>query len=140
MAKKDYKTLELSAKYIPKKSEEYMCDEHRAYFYQLLNSQKMEILSRSDDVLSSVRAAEQIGSAGDDSDKSNFEQEIIKDLKMSQRNNNLLAKIDFALERLDKGTFGYSVLSGEEIGILRMLARPLATLTIEEQEERENHE
>ena len=46
-------------------------------------------------------------------------------------------KINAALERIEKGTYGYSVISGEEIGLQRMLARPLATITIEEQEEHE---
>ena len=58
-------------------------------------------------------------------------------LRMSQRDNNLMRKIDGALERLENGTFGYSVVSGDEIGLQRMLARPLATMTIEEQEEYE---
>ena len=58
-------------------------------------------------------------------------------LRMTERDNNLLKKIDAALERLENGTFGFSVISGEEIGISRMLARPLATMTVEEQEEYE---
>ena len=58
-------------------------------------------------------------------------------LRISERNSNLLQKINAALERIDKGTFGYSVISGEEIGLQRMMARPLATMTIEEQEEYE---
>ena len=59
---------------------------------------------------------------------------------MSERNANLLKKIDAALERIENGTFGYSVISGDEIGLQRMLARPLATKTIEEQEEIEKNE
>ena len=58
-------------------------------------------------------------------------------LRMSERTSNLLEKINAALERIEKGTYGYSVISGEEIGLQRMLARPLATMTIEEQEEHE---
>ncbi len=142
MANKDYKTIELAPKYIPKKNEEYMCVEQKAYFYNLLMQQKMEVENQVNDVLSSVRIVEKSrsGGVGDDMDNSNFEQEMIKELKLSQRNNNLLNKINLALDRLENGTFGYSVLSGDEIGILRMVARPLATLTIEEQEERESHE
>ena len=56
---------------------------------------------------------------------------------MAERDKNLLLKIDQALERIENGTFGYSVISGDEIGLNRMLARPLATMTIEEQEEHE---
>ncbi len=116
-----------------------MCPNHLAYFYQLLNAQKEELVQDSDSVLSAVRMAEKSENegVGDDSDNASFEQEITMNLRMAGRDNNLLRKINAALERLENGTFGYSVVSGEEIGLSRMLARPLATMTIEEQEEYE---
>lgn len=139
MAEKNYKNIELPPKYVPKKSEPYMCPEQLAYFYQILTTQKEELLHDSDSVLSAVRLAEKNESAGvgDDSDNATAEQDITMNLRMSERDNNLLKKINSALERIENGTFGYSVVSGEEIGISRMLARPLATMTIEEQEEYE---
>ena len=139
MAKKNYKNIELSPKYTPKKSEPYMCDEQLAYFYQLLNSQREELLQDRDSVLSDVRMAEKNETAGvgDEQDQAAAEQEITMNLRMSERNSKLLEKINSALERIDNGTFGFSVISGEEIGLQRMLARPLATMTIEEQEEYE---
>ena len=139
MAKKDFKKIELPPKYIPKKSEPYMCPEQLAYFYHILNNQKQELVNTSDSVLNSVRMAEKSASdgVGDDSDNATFEQEITMNLRMSQRDNNLLKKIDAALARMDDGTYGFSVVSGEPIGIQRMLARPLATMTIGEQEEYE---
>ena len=142
MAKKDYKTIELAPKYTPKKSEPYMCPEHLAYFYQLLNAQKEEILQQNADALNSVTATTMAQSAtpGDDSDNASAEQETTMTMRIAERSNNLLAKINAALERIENGTFGYSVLSGDEIGLSRMLARPLATMTIEEQEEHEKRE
>ncbi len=139
MAEKNYKSIELPPKYVPKKSEPYMCPEQLAYFYQILTAQKEELLHDSDSVLSAVRLAEKNESAGvgDDSDNATAEQDITMNLRMSERDNNLLKKINSALERIENGTFGYSVVSGEEIGLSRMLARPLATMTIEEQEEYE---
>lgn len=139
MATENYKTIELAPKYVPKKSEPYMCPQHKAYFYQLLTAQKAELTNDSSDVLNVVRLAEKNDAAGvgDDSDNAVFEQEITMNLRMSQRDNNLMRKIDGALERLENGTFGYSVVSGDEIGLQRMLARPLATMTVEEQEEYE---
>lgn len=139
MAEKNYKSIELPPKYVPKKSEPYMCPEQLAYFYQMLTAQKEELLHDSDSVLSAVRLAEKNESAGvgDDSDNATAEQDITMNLRMSERDNNLLKKINSALERIENGTFGYSVVSGEEIGLSRMLARPLATMTIEEQEEYE---
>ena len=138
-AKKDFKKIELPPKYVPKKSEPYMCPEQLAYFYHLLLNQKQELESSNGSVLNSVRMAEKTNNdgVGDDSDNATFEQEITMNLRMSQRDNNLLKKIDAALARMEDGTYGYSVVSGDEIGIQRMLARPLATMTIEEQEEYE---
>ena len=139
MAIKNYKNIELPPKYVPKKSEPYMCPEQLAYFYQLLKAQKEELLHDSDSVLNAVRLAEKNESAGvgDDSDNATAEQDITMNLRMSERDNNLLKKINSALERIENGTFGYSIVSGEEIGLSRMMARPLATMTIEEQEEYE---
>ncbi|MBP5363823.1 MAG: hypothetical protein J6Y49_00530 [Alphaproteobacteria bacterium] len=137
--KKNYKTIVLPEKYTPKKTEPYMCPEQLAYFYQILTAQKQELVHTSDSVLNSVRLADKSASdgVGDDSDNATFEQEITMNLRMSQRDNNLLKKIDAALARIEDGTYGYSVVSGEEIGLRRMLARPLATMTVEEQEEYE---
>jgi len=139
MAKRNYKNIELSPKYVPKKSEPYMCDDQLAYFYQILNTQRDELINDRESVLNDVRMAEKNESAGvgDDQDQASAEQEITMNLRMSERNTNLLAKINAALERIENGTYGYSVISGEEIGLQRMLARPLATMTIEEQEEYE---
>ena len=116
-----------------------MCPQHKAYFYRLLTAQKAELTNDSSDVLNAVRSAEKNDAAGvgDDSDNAVFEQEITMNLRMSERNANLLQKVNAALDRIEKGTFGYSVISGDEIGLQRMLARPLATMTVEEQEEYE---
>ncbi len=139
MAKKDFKKIELPPKYVPKKSEPYMCPEQLAYFYHLLTAQKQELQHTSGDVLNSVRMAEKSSAdgVGDESDSAILEQEITMNLRMSQRDSNLMRKIDAALARIEDGTYGYSVVSGDEIGLQRMLARPLATMTIEEQEEYE---
>ena len=139
MAAKNYKTLELDPKYVPKKSEPYMSVEQKAYFYQLLTAQRDELIQDSEDILNAVKLAEKNESegVGDDSDNSTHEQEMALNLKMSERQNLHLKKINHALESLENGTFGFSIISGEEIGIARMLARPLATVTIEEQEELE---
>ena len=116
-----------------------MCPEHLAYFYRVLLAQREELLSDRDDVLNDVRMAEKSENAGvgDEQDQASAEQEITMNLRMSERTDNLLKKINAAIERIENGTYGYSVISGDEIGLQRMLARPLATMTIEEQEEYE---
>lgn len=140
-AKKSFKNIELAPKYVPKKSEPYMCPEQLAYFYQILSAQRDDILQDRDSVLNDVRMAEKSETAGvgDEQDQASAEQEITMNLRMSERNTNLLQKINAALDRIENGTYGYSVISGDEIGLQRMLARPLATMTIEEQEEYEQH-
>lgn len=139
MATANYKTIELSPKYKPKLSEPYMCVEQLAYFYNILNAQREELLSERDEVLNAVRMAdktEAVG-AGDESDNASYNQDITMDLRMSERSNKLLQKVNAALDRIENGTYGFSVVSGDEIGLKRMMARPLATMTVEEQEEYE---
>lgn len=142
MAKKNYKTIELPEKYVPKKSEPYMCPEQLAYFYNILSAQKEELVNKTSSVLNAVRLADKTETAGvgDETDNASYNQDITMDLRISDRNNKLLNKINAALDRIENGTFGYSVVSGDEIGLQRMLARPLATMTIEEQEEHERRE
>ncbi len=139
MSNTDYKTIEIPEKYTPKKSEPYMCPMHLAYFYRVLNTQREELLSERDEVLNAVRLADKTEAAGsgDESDNATYNQDITMDLRMSERNNKLLQKINAALDRIANGTFGFSVVSGDEIGLQRMIARPLATMTTEEQEEYE---
>jgi DnaK suppressor protein len=139
MATVNYKDIELSSKYKPKLSEPYMCAEQLAYFYNILNTRREELLSERDEVLNAVRMAdktEAVG-AGDESDNASYNQDITMDLRMSERSNKLLQKVNAALDRIEKGTYGFSVVSGDEIGLKRMMARPLATMTVEEQEEYE---
>ncbi|MBR2393421.1 MAG: RNA polymerase-binding protein DksA [Alphaproteobacteria bacterium] len=140
MATVNYKTIELDSKYKPKLSEPYMCAEQLAYFYNILNTQREELLSERDEVLNAVRMAdktEAVG-AGDESDNASYNQDITMDLRMSERSNKLLQKVNAALDRIENGTYGFSVVSGDEIGLKRMMARPLATMTVEEQEEYES--
>ena len=140
MSSQNYKTLELPSNYKPKKSESYMCPNQLAYFYRILSAQREELISERDDVLNAVRMADKTEAVGvgDESDNATYNQDITMDLRMSDRSNKLLQKIDAALDRIANGTYGYSVVSGDEIGIQRMMARPLATMTVEEQEEYES--
>ena len=108
MATKDYKNIELPAKYTPKKTEPYMCPEQLAYFYNILMTQKEELESDSDSVLNAVRLAEKTENAGvgDESDNASYNQDITMDLHISERNNKLLQKINAALNRMETGDYG----------------------------------
>lgn len=140
MSTQDYTSIKLASNYRPKKSEPYMCPEQLAYFYRILSAQRDELMDERDSVLNAVRLAEKTEAVGvgDESDNATYNQDITMDLRMSDRNNKLLMKINAALERIANGTYGFSVVSGDEIGIGRLMARPLATMTIEEQEEYES--
>ncbi len=141
MSDTNYMNIELASNYKPKLSEPYMCPEQLAYFYRVLSAQKAELENTRSSVLNAVRLADKTESVGvgDESDNATYNQDITMDLRMSDRNNKLLQKINAALDRIANGSYGFSVVSGEEIGIRRLMARPLATMTIEEQEEYESH-
>lgn len=142
MAVKDYKNLKLDPKYIPKKTEEYMSPEQKAYFYKLLSDGRAQIISAMPDILNDILLGEKMDSAGvgDELDSSNFQMEANERIKTNSRTNNLLKKIDYSLARLEDGSYGYSVISGDEIGLKRLMAVPTATMTIEEKEEHEKKE
>lgn len=141
MSDTNYMNIELASNYKPKLSEPYMCPEQLAYFYRVLSAQKAELENTRSSVLNAVRLADKTESVGvgDESDNATYNQDITMDLRMSDRSNKLLQKINAALDRISNGSYGFSVVSGEEIGIRRLMARPLATMTIEEQEEYESH-
>ena len=137
--KKDYKTIILPEKYVPKKTDEYMCNEQKAFFYQMLMSQKRDIETEMSESADGVNVGKQIDSVGamDEGDAATLSIETDMYIKMHERNKNLMLQIDNALARLEDGTYGYSVISGDEIGLKRLMIRPVATMTMEESEEKE---
>ncbi|MDR0967567.1 MAG: TraR/DksA family transcriptional regulator [Rickettsiales bacterium] len=140
---KNYKAIVLDPKYTPKKTEKYMSEEQKAYFYQLLNAQRAELLSAIDEYMNDLSESTNIDAmdgANDEGDDSTAIQSSDMLQKMIGRNRNAVGLIDNALDRLENGTYGFSVLSNEEIGLKRLMARPLATLTTAEQEEHEHAE
>lgn len=140
---KNYKNIVLDPKYVPKKTDKYMSDDMKAYFYNMLVGQRAELIASIEGNISALSESINIDDADgpdDDGDKSMMTQQADTQMKMLDRDKNMLDKIDSALERLEKNTFGYSVISGAQIGIKRMLAQPLATMTVEEREEYEAKE
>ncbi len=136
--KPDYKTLELPANYKPSKKEEYMSPEQLAYFYKILIGERAEILGETDEVLDGVRTYQSDGTgAGDIIDNAQNETQILSEIRFRERDTKLLKIIDAALDRMEKGTYGYCVITGEKIGLDRLLARPMATMTVEAQEDYE---
>tara|TARA_B100000123_G_C25520286_1_gene336354 strand:+ start:52 stop:477 length:426 start_codon:yes stop_codon:yes gene_type:complete len=126
-------------KYTPNSKEKYMCVKHKKYFTDELLKWKKDIiqsnslgnlLNSSDDNISSADMVDQASSYTDKS----------VEMKALNRSRKLISKINAALQRLKDGTYGYCEETGEPIGLKRLMARPVATLSIEAQERHERDE
>jgi DnaK suppressor protein len=124
--------------YRPSDAEEFMNPRQQAYFRQKLLRWRQDLLREAEDTLASLSAGG-INEA-DLTDRASVETDRALELRTRDRARKLISKIDQALERLDNGTYGYCEESGEPIGLRRLEARPIATLTIEAQERHERME
>ncbi len=124
--------------YVPNKKEEYMNEMQLEYFRQKLLEWKKELLAQSSDTLDDLRQGGL--NQPDDIDRASLETDKSLDLRTKDRVRKLILKIDAALERIEDGSYGYCEETGEEIGIARLMARPIATLCVEAQERHERME
>jgi DnaK suppressor protein len=124
--------------YVPNKQEEYMSEMQLEYFRQKLVEWKKDLLVQSSDTLDDLRQGGL--NQPDDIDRASLETDKSLDLRTKDRARKLILKIDQALERIEDGSYGYCEDTGEEIGIERLMARPIATLCIEAQERHERME
>ena len=124
--------------YRPSDSEEFMNPQQQAYFRHKLLRWRQELLREAEDTLASLSAGGI--TEADLTDRASVETDRALELRTRGRARKLISKIDQALERLDNGTYGYCEESGEPIGLKRLEARPIATLTIEAQERHERME
>ena len=118
--------------YQPNHNETYMNQQQQDYFYQKLISWREQLLEESHQSLQRIRNGEQ--RSGDIIDRSVHDSNKVFNFITKRRNEMTVQKINAALKRLDNGTFGYCLESGEEIGIDRLIAYPIATLAVELQE------
>ena len=125
----------LSPDYKPSRKEDFMNPQQREYFRQKLLDWRAELLRESYETLQNMQV-ESIA-APDMSDRATNESDRALELRTRDRQRKLIGKIDEALQRIEDGTYGYCQVSGERISLQRLEARPIATLTIEAQE---NHE
>ncbi len=124
--------------YIPKRGEQYMSKEQLDHFRNILNSWKRDLMEEVDRTVSHMK--DEAANFPDPSDRATQEEEFSLELRTRDRERKLIRKIDEALKRIEDGTYGYCLETGEEIGIKRLEARPVATLSIEAQERRERRE
>ena len=128
----------LAGDYIPRDDEPYMNEAQLEYFRRLLVEWKKSILSASADTLQSLQDGPI--REPDLNDRASSETDWGIELRTRDRQRKLIAKIDAALRRIDEGEYGFCEVSGEPIGLGRLVARPIATMTVEAQEAHERRE
>jgi len=121
--------------YQPSRGEEYMSDEQLEHFREILNAWKRELMYEVDRTVHHMQ--DEAANFPDPNDRATQESEFGLELRTRDRERKLLRKIDSALARIDDGSYGYCDETGEEIGLKRLEARPVATLCLEAQERRE---
>jgi len=124
--------------YVVKRGELYMNKEQLDHFRNILNSWKRDLMVEVDRTVSHMK--DEAANFPDPNDRATQEEEFSLELRTRDRERKLIRKIDEALKRIEDGSYGYCLETGEEIGVKRLEARPVATLSIEAQERRERRE
>jgi DnaK suppressor protein len=128
----------LDADYTPSEDEPYMSEQQLNYFRVLLLEWKKSILTASEFTLQSLQDGPI--REPDLNDRASSETDWGIELRTRDRQRKLIAKIDAALRRIDEGEYGWCEVTGEPIGINRLIARPIATMTVEAQQAHERRE
>ena len=126
-------------KYTPNEKEKYMCEKHKTYFKKRLVNWKNEIIESNSKGLYLSNTDHEISSA-DIVDQASSQTEKTIEMRTLNRQIKLLSKIDKAIKKIDNNSYGYCEETGEPIGLKRLIARPIATLSIEAQEKHEKNE
>ena len=129
----------MARKYIPSEKEKYMCEKHRAYFNKRLVDWKNEIIELNSKGLYLNNVDHEISSP-DIVDQAASQTEKSVEMRTLNRQIKLLSKIEKAINKIKDNTYGYCEETGEPIGLKRLIARPIATLSIEAQEKHEKNE
>jgi DnaK suppressor protein len=124
--------------YKPTEGEPFMNPRQRDYFRRKLETWKEDILKESRETLENLQEESQ--NHPDMADRASSESDRALELRTRDRQRKLIAKIDAALKRIEDGTYGYCEETGDPIGIARLDARPIATLSLEAQELHERRE
>ena len=126
-------------KYIPSNKEKYMCAKHKKFFTEKLIAWRKEIVKSNNEsvVLSNL---DDNSASADIVDQASSYTEKTVEMRASNRRRKLINKIDQALRKLKDDTYGYCEETGEPIGLKRLIARPIASLSIQAQERHEQEE
>jgi DnaK suppressor protein len=131
-------TVLKETEYRPSEDEEFMNERQLEYFKQKLLNWKEEILRESRETVTHLQAETE--NHPDLADRASSETDRALELRTRDRQRKLIAKIDDALRRIEEGAYGYCEETGEPIGLARLEARPIATLSLEAQERHERRE
>ncbi len=124
--------------YISRRGEQYMNKEQLEHFARILQNWKRDLMVEVDRTV--LHMKDEAANFPDPNDRATQEEEFSLELRTRDRERKLIRKIDEALKRTEDGSYGYCLETGEEIGIKRLEARPVATLSVEAQERRERRE
>jgi len=126
-------------KYIPDEKEKYMCTKQKTYFKKSLMEWRNEIIKANTKSMY-LNDVDQEISSPDLIDQASSQTEKTVEIRTLNRQRKLLSKIEKAIKKIQDNTYGYCEETGEPIGIKRLIARPIATLSIEAQEKHEKNE
>ena len=129
----------MSKKYIPNEKEKYMNPKQKAYFIKRLTDWKNEIIEANNKSLYLNEPDHEISSP-DIVDQATSQTEKTVEMRTLNRQRKLLSKIDQAIKKINNNTYGYCEKTNEPIGIKRLVARPIAALSIDAQEKQERNE
>jgi DnaK suppressor protein len=124
--------------YVVRKDEEYMSKEQLDHFRRILSSWKHDLMQEVDRTM--LHMKDEAANFPDPNDRATQESEFSLELRTRDRERKLIRKIEEALKRIEDGSYGYCLETGEPIGVKRLEARPVATLSVEAQERRERRE
>ncbi len=130
--------INLPKGYKPSADEPFMNEMQREFFRRKLVAWREELLQESEETLDNLKEGGM--TVPDISDRASAEADKALELRTRDRMRKVIAKIDAALQRIEDGSYGYCEETGEPIGLERLMARPIATLTIEAQERHERME
>jgi len=126
-------------KYIPTDKEKYMCEKHKSYFKKRLAEWRDEIVASNSKGMYLNNSDHEISSS-DIVDQASSQTEKSVEMRTLNRQIKLLSKIDKAIKKIKNNTYGFCEETNEPIGLKRLIARPIATLSIEAQEKHEKNE
>ena len=131
--------VKISKTYIPKEKEKYMCAKHLAFFKKKLMDWKADLVKTNNEALYNSSMDDNSTSADIVDQASSYTEKNVE-MRAINRQIKLISKIDSALKRIQNGTYGFCEDTGEPIGLKRLMARPVATLSIAAQEKHEKEE